>query len=155
MHALLWPGARGHMIGMRRTLMTNMSAAGGLGRGKRVLVVDDDALGRKLASLRLREVGFEVETAASAEEALQRTMLRPPDAILSDVRMTGMDGFALRQAIRSDPRLAMIPVILLSSSIDEQQCLSPPSEPDREILLRTPDYRHAIDALVEALRDVG
>jgi hypothetical protein len=125
-----------------------------LGKGRRVLVVDDETLGRKLAALRLRDAGFEVETAGGGEEALRRARLSPPDAILSDVLMPGMDGFQLCQAVRGDARLAPVPVVLLSSAFVE--------EPDQRLarqmgasalLVRTPDMRDAIDTLAETLRE--
>ena len=128
------------------------SAAATLGKGRRVLLVDDELLGRKLAALRLRDSGFDVETAASAVEALRIARSSPPDAILSDVLMPGMDGFELCRTVREDERLARVPVILLSSAFVE--------EPDQQLALqmgasvllpRTPDFGEAIDALAAAL----
>jgi CheY-like chemotaxis protein len=123
------------------------------GVGKRVLVVDDDPMGRKLVTLHLREAGFAVETASTGEEALRMAQGTPPDAILSDVRMTGMDGFELRRVIRRDPRLARIPIVLLSTAPIELPGRSPQNSPESDYLLRTPDLREAVDALVQAIRD--
>jgi PAS domain S-box-containing protein len=126
---------------------------GKVGQGRRVLVVDDEPLNLKLAALRLRDAGFEVETASSGEEALQKAPGSPPDAILSDVLMPGMDGFVLCAAVRQHPRLSHLPVVLLSSAYAE--------EADRKLardmgasalLIRTPDLREAIGALTESLQ---
>src|SRR5689334_1026090 len=62
-----------------------------------VLLVDDDVLQLKLGCLRLRQAGFDVESASSAEEAFEKIRQRQPDAIVSDVLMTEVDGFAFCQ----------------------------------------------------------
>ena len=63
---------------------------------------------------------FGVRVVASAEEALEAARENPPDAVLSDVMMPGMDGFALVRALREDPRTAQVPVILLSAHAGEE-----------------------------------
>jgi two-component system cell cycle sensor histidine kinase/response regulator CckA len=126
------------------------------GRGRTVLVLDDEPLNLKLTALRLRHAGYEVETAGAGEEALEKARRRPPDAFLSDVLMSSMDGFAFCGAVRRDPRLAGIPVVLVSASYAE--------EGDRELarkvganalVARTGGLRHAIEALDAALRTGG
>jgi PAS domain S-box-containing protein len=121
-------------------------------RGKRVLVVDDEPLGRKLATLRLSEAGFDIETAADAEDALLRAAAAPPDAILSDVLMPGTDGFALCRAVRGEPRLAAVPVVLLSSAfVDDADRQLARDVGAHALLLRTPDLRAAAEALATAI----
>jgi PAS domain S-box-containing protein len=124
-----------------------------VGAGKRVLIVDDDLMGRKLAALSLTAVGFRVEIAESGAEALTMARATPPDAVLSDVLMPGMDGFLLCRAIRNDPALAGVPVVLLSSAYVDL--------PDQELanqmganalLPRAGDLDAAILALTEAIR---
>jgi two-component system, cell cycle sensor histidine kinase and response regulator CckA len=122
------------------------------GRGRRVLVVDDELLGRRLAAIRLRDAGFEVETAANGEEALRTARAAPPDAILSDVLMPGMDGFELCRAVRQDPRLAHLPVVLLSSAFLEEDDRRLAREMGANTLLpRSSHMREAIDALLRAI----
>ena len=87
--------------------------------GARVLLVDDNAdmrdyLRRMLASR------FRVEAVADGAEALQRIEADPPDLVLSDVMMPRLDGFDLLRAIRTRPRLARLPVILLSARAGEE-----------------------------------
>src|SRR5688572_2040821 len=60
---------------------------------RRILLVDDDELQLKLCGLRLRQAGFEVDTARGAAEAWEKIGQRRPDAILSDVLMGDVDGF--------------------------------------------------------------
>jgi len=83
--------------------------------GKCVLIVDDDPdIRQSLAELLFRE-GFEVCTASNGQEALE--LLRrssPPSLIFLDLAMPVMDGWQLAQALRGDPALSAIPVILLS-----------------------------------------
>jgi two-component system, cell cycle sensor histidine kinase and response regulator CckA len=136
------------------TQLTGRSAR--LGEGRRVLVVDDEPLGRKLAAMRLKDAGFETEVAESAEEALRMARIRPPDAILSDVLMPGMDGFLFSKAVRSEPRLALTPLVLLSASYVEDADRRLAREVGANaLLLRTPDLKEAIATLGEALQAGG
>jgi PAS domain S-box-containing protein len=118
----------------------------------RVLLVDDDAPQLKLCRLRLRDEGFAVETAANAEEALEKARLRRPDIIMSDVVMGGVDGFGLCRRVREDSGMATVPVILLSAHFGDQE--------DRELaarvgasalVLRTPDFSAELEALGRTL----
>jgi len=84
--------------------------------GKRILIVDDHPINLKLAADVLSLAGYGVSTAANAEQAL--TVLREvrPDAILMDIAMPGMDGLALTRLLRTDIRLAGVPIIALTAS---------------------------------------
>lgn len=124
-----------------------------VGRGRRVLVVDDDPLNRQLATLRLRDAGFAVETADTAETALRMALELPPDAILSDIQMPGMDGVQLRRAIRSDIRIARIPTILCSSALADERARRGSGDLDGNCVVRSPDLHEAIEALAAALDD--
>jgi len=78
-----------------------------------ILVVDDDAALRELITLRLEANGFRVEAVDSGEAALAKLALARPDAVLTDMQMSGMDGMALFRAIHArDPAL---PVIVLTA----------------------------------------
>jgi CheY-like chemotaxis protein len=80
-----------------------------------VLVVDDDANLVRLMSRFLKLQGFAAVPASNGEEALE--YLRgggPANAILLDLRMPVMDGWAFRRAQREDPLLAHIPVVVLT-----------------------------------------
>lgn len=87
----------------------------------KILLVEDNETDAWLfqEAFRALSVAHELEIARDGEHALH--LLRggqPPHLILSDIHMPKMDGFALLSAIRGDPALALIPVIMLSSSID-------------------------------------
>jgi PAS domain S-box-containing protein len=89
------------------------------GAGKRLVVADDDPMQLKLASFRLGRLGFEVEIASDGAAALSAIRRRRPDAVVSDVMMPELDGFGLAMALRSDPALATLPLLLVTSSYVE------------------------------------
>ena len=66
----------------------------------RLLVVDDEPNLLRAVAATLRAEGYEVQTARSGAEALLRVAERLPDLIVSDVRMPGMDGYALSRQLR-------------------------------------------------------
>ena len=84
-------------------------------KGTRVLVVDADPRSLELLAVALIDSGFSVRTAASAAEALDEARRLPPTLVLSDVEMPGADGFELCAALRREPALGGIPVVLLSN----------------------------------------
>jgi CheY-like chemotaxis protein len=86
-------------------------AAPGLGT---VLVIDDDAAVRDLMQRFLAKEGFRVVTASGGEEGLRRARELRPDAITLDVMMPGMDGWAVLSALKADPDVADIPVVMLT-----------------------------------------
>ncbi len=83
-------------------------------RRGRVLLVDDDASVRALCALHLRAAAFEVSEAADGRQGFEEAMRRRPDLILSDLRMPGLDGFALAEALRRDEATRTVPVVFLS-----------------------------------------
>ncbi len=81
----------------------------------RVLVVDDVIQNVKLLEAKLTSEYFEVLTAMNGEEALKVIDEEHPDIILLDVMMPGMDGFEVCRRIRSNPKTAHIPVIMVTA----------------------------------------
>ena len=87
-------------------------------KGKRVLVVDDNATNRQILHAYLQHLGLQLREAVDAREAL--TILdgdRDFDVVLTDMHMPGMDGAGLAATMASDPHLASIPRVLLSSGV--------------------------------------
>jgi PAS domain S-box-containing protein len=122
------------------------------GRGRHVVVVDDDPVQLKLARAHLTHLGFHVTTATNGRDALARARESPVDAILSDVLMPEVDGFQLCLAVRETPLLARTPVVLCTNNYIE--------DADRRLgervgasamTCRTPDFREAIDTLLDVL----
>ncbi len=87
---------------------------------KRLLIVDDEPNLLRAVAAVLRGEGFEVTTARSGREALVFVAQNLPDLIVSDVRMPGMDGFALARRLRAAPNFALVPIIFLTAKDDPQ-----------------------------------
>ncbi|HWS56200.1 MAG TPA: response regulator transcription factor [Pyrinomonadaceae bacterium] len=82
---------------------------------KHLLVVDDDPSLLLAVSETLRAEGYEVVTARRGAEALVRVAESLPDLIISDIRMPGMDGYALVRNLRAAPRTRLIPIVFLTA----------------------------------------
>ena len=83
--------------------------------GSPILVIDDSLTTRMLEQSILESAGYEVDVAASAEEALEMAQRRRYALFLVDVEMPGMDGYAFIERARADPLLAGIASILVTS----------------------------------------
>ncbi len=79
-----------------------------------VLVIDDDVSARELLTRFLTREGFAVETAPDGASGLEKARALRPSAILLDVMMPHMDGWAVLSAVKADPILADIPVIMVT-----------------------------------------
>jgi DNA-binding response OmpR family regulator len=79
---------------------------------RHILIVDDDALLRRSTAFNLEQSGYRASTAASAEDALQRVETDPPDLILLDIGLPGMDGL---DALRRVKEKLDIPVIFVTA----------------------------------------
>ena len=83
-----------------------------------ILVVEDTPASLKLLSELLGNAGYLVRQAPDGELALWSAQARPPELILLDIRMPGIDGFEVCQRLKADPGLKDIPVIFLSAQYD-------------------------------------
>ena len=87
--------------------------------GKRALIVDDSRSARVILSRMLEQHGMTVDTAESAEQALEYLQRSRPDVIFMDHLMPGMDGFQAVQTIKADPLTATIPLMMYTSQEGE------------------------------------
>jgi len=87
---------------------------------QRILVVDDDAFIRRPLEFILREEGYQPVTAADAAEGLRAIESCLPDLIVLDVMMPGKDGLTWCAELKSHPRYARIPIVLLSARGQER-----------------------------------
>jgi CheY-like chemotaxis protein len=87
--------------------------------GKRALIVDDSRSARVILSRMLEQHGMVVDTAESAEQALEYLQRSRPDVIFMDHLMPGMDGFQAVKAIKADPLTATIPLMMYTSQEGE------------------------------------
>lgn len=81
-----------------------------------ILVVDDDAISRKMLQTALSHNGYQVSTAANGEVALQQAFAQRPNLILLDIMMPNMDGFAVCECLKAGPDTRDIPIIFVSAS---------------------------------------
>lgn len=85
---------------------------------RRILIIDDEFDIRAVAELALKAVGgWQVSTAASGSEGLEKASAEQPDVILLDVMMPDMDGIATFNALQANPVTQSIPVILLTAKV--------------------------------------
>ena len=87
-------------------------------RPARILVVDDNEPNRLLAKVTLEAESYEVTLAADGATALALFEMLAPDCVLLDVRMSGLDGFAVCERIRTLPAGAETPVLFLTAARD-------------------------------------
>ena len=90
----------------------------------RVLVVDDTPANIRLLDAVLRPRGFDIVTAASGQEALDAIAMQPPDVVLLDVQMPGMNGYEVCRRVREDPELGALPIIMVTASLSEERTLA-------------------------------
>ena len=83
--------------------------------GGKILVVEDNAVNRRLAEYLLRSTGYTVLEAATAREAFQRIQAHRPDLILMDLHLPEMDGLEATQRLKDDQATRHIPVVALTA----------------------------------------
>ncbi|MBI4938069.1 MAG: PAS domain S-box protein [Nitrosomonadales bacterium] len=95
--------------------------------GAHLLLVEDNEINQQVAKELLEKAGISVAIAENGEEALELLMEGRFDGVLMDMQMPVMDGFAATRAIRSNARLAGLPVIAMTANVmagDREQCLA-------------------------------
>ena len=83
--------------------------------GGKILVVDDTPLNVKLLADRLSAGGYDIATASSGEEALEKVAQWQPDIVLLDVIMPGMNGYEVCRKIRDDIGNRILPVVMITA----------------------------------------
>src|SRR5262245_5362496 len=84
----------------------------------RVLVVDDSLSVRKMVERALETRGLEVISASSGTEAMDRLDSAMPDLVVCDVVMPDVDGYRIRESVRTHPVLCQTPVLLISGIVN-------------------------------------
>lgn len=82
---------------------------------KKVLVVEDNEINRKLIREMLTHGGYEVDEAASGREGIELARSWAPDLILMDIQLPGMDGISTMKRIREMPEYCNTPILALTS----------------------------------------
>jgi len=93
-------------------------------RPARILIVDDEIANRRLLQALLGPEGYVTRTATSGEEALASIADDPPDLILLDVMMPGIDGRQVAGAVKTDPTRRNIPIIMVTAQSDREARLA-------------------------------
>jgi CheY-like chemotaxis protein len=92
-----------------------------------ILVVDDNDAGQLLVTTVLQLEGFEVDSAGSSSEVMDRLRHRTPALILMDVQLPGEDGLSLTRILKADPATSAIPIVALTAYAmagDREQALA-------------------------------
>lgn len=85
----------------------------------RILIVEDEASIAEVIEYNLAREGFEVATEPRGDTALDLIRSRPPDLILLDLMLPGLDGLELCRLIKGDPRTGAIPLLILTAKGEE------------------------------------
>ncbi|MGC9522573.1 MAG: response regulator [Anaerolineae bacterium] len=80
-----------------------------------ILVIEDDDDARMMYAIMLRSWGYEVSEATTGREGVKAAMRQVPDLILLDIMMPDMDGYAVCQELRGDPRFHRVPILFLTA----------------------------------------
>ena len=81
----------------------------------RVMLVEDNQMNSRLVEYVMERDGFEITIIASAEEAVQAAADNPPDIILMDIQLPGMDGLEATRRLKQNPLTAKIPVVAITA----------------------------------------
>ena len=85
---------------------------------ERIVVIDDDAPFLSLVCRHLRDASYQVREFTEGLGALEHVLADPPDLVLADVRMPGLDGFGFLGAMRTQETTAAVPLIFMTSVPD-------------------------------------
>jgi len=118
---------------------------------KRILIVDDDPDIRESLPGGLSALGAEIVTAKDGEEALARVASAPPDIVLTDVRMPGLDGLELLRLLRD--RVPEVDVILMTAYDDMPTVVAGMREGARDFLVKPLDLHDLRRVVAEVFED--
>lgn len=124
------------------------------GLGRRVLLVDDNPVQRKLVLAQLSAAGFDVRAVASGEDALAAMAMFQPSVIVSDVVMPEMDGFELCKRLRELDALYDVPIVLVSSHLGGRAERELAAAAGASALIeRTPNFQAELEAMLRVLAE--
>ena len=116
-----------------------------------ILVADDDPLMTILLSSNLKKAGYTVVVARDAMQAIMLALREPPDAVLLDVMMPGGSGLQVLRQLKNSFKTAMIPIIVISGSIDANTILQVQELGADHYMPKPPDIPRLLATLQELL----
>ncbi|MEW5808870.1 MAG: SpoIIE family protein phosphatase [Actinomycetota bacterium] len=123
--AMRWDvGAEGENASATQRSAPTLVPAATPGGPVRVLIADDNADMRDYLTRLLQSDGYQVEAVSDGVRALESVRADPPEIVISDVMMPGLDGLALVSALRADRRTVAVPVLLLSARAGQEASIS-------------------------------
>ncbi len=111
---------------------------------KRILVVDDQIEMLRMIGMNLETRGYQIEAAQDAPSALEKIRRSPPDLLILDIMLPGMSGTDLLRQIRSDPKLASLPVMILSALVQTDDKIAGLEAGADEYLTKPIDVRELV-----------
>ena len=143
----------GHRRYRRRDLDTFLSRSqpGKRTKGPLVLIVDDDAGLRSAVRAPLEREGYSVREAGSAEEGLSALEDEPPDLVLLDVMMPGMDGWEMLRRVQQRHGVDAVPVVMFSGKVDERSVEEATARGARGFLPKSLDPEHLVASAKQML----
>lgn len=87
---------------------------------KRILIVDDEPIMLETLRFALEKEGYACAVATDGEEAIAAVSASPPDLVLLDVMMPGLNGYQVCRYVKESPSLRLIPVLLLTARAQER-----------------------------------
>ena len=112
-----------------------------------ILIIDDDPVSRLTLQRLLSREGYRVRCAEDGATGLRYAREYEPDLVLLDVVMPVLDGYAVCQALRSDPRLAEVPVVMLTSSREEQDLIRSYELGVNAFVVKPVDFKEFLEAI--------
>jgi len=118
---------------------------------KKILIVDDDASTRLVLGARLRASNYDIVVAADSMQAISVARKESPDLVLLDIEMPGGDGFVVIQRLKAITTLGLIPVIIMTSSVDRQKAEARSVEAGAEAFLPKPVNHEELLAIIQMI----
>jgi len=91
---------------------------------EQILIVEDDADIRELVKYNLEKEGYRVGTVATGDAALKKIRGNPPDLVVLDLMLPGLDGLTVCREMRADPATRGVPVIMLTAKSEESDVVA-------------------------------
>ncbi|MFZ5801782.1 MAG: response regulator [Candidatus Omnitrophota bacterium] len=118
----------------------------------KILITDDDRALVRLLAERLRAAGYEILEAYDGNHCLETARREKPDAILLDIYMPIMDGFEALKAIKADPVLKQIPILIFSGKVSSEHIKKAETLGADDIIFKSTEILDLITRLKKALK---